>query len=284
MSSEKLLSFMTQTLQTKKSVLKSYRVIKMENIHISKIQSVIYVAPQSDDVNRSVYGKKLNFHELVFKISGDSTTSFNNKKLHATPNTVRFLPKSNDIEYYVDYKEQGACIDVFFDTLEELPKEAYKIDTSKNLKLGDLFSKIHKIWTSKPHGYYNKSMSLLYEIFSEIEKAKYTPTAKVKQLESGIEYLNKSALSSDIDYLKPAEVCNVCPTYFRREFKKAFDVSPSQYIRKIRMDYAKELLMLKQYSVSDIANMCGYSDVYQFSKQFKNTVGVSPNNYRNQRS
>lgn len=253
----------------------------MENIHISKIQSVIYIEPLSHDVKRSIYGKKLDFHELVFKISGDSITSFNDKKLHSIPNTVRFLPKSNGIEYYVDFKEQGACIDVFFDTLEELPKEAYNIDTSKNLKIRDLFLKIHKVWTSKQQGYYNKCLSLLYEIFSETEKTKYTPSEKVKRIEKGIEYLNKNALYHDIDYLKPAKICNVCPTYFRREFKEVFGISPSQYVRKIQMDYAKELLLLKQYSVSEIANMCGYTDLYQFSKQFKSTVGVSPKNYNN---
>lgn len=251
----------------------------MENIHISKIYSVAYIAPQSSTVKRSVYGKSLYCHELVFKISGDSMTHFNKKQLHATPNTVRFLPKSNDIEYYVDFQEQGACIDVFFDTFETLPEEAYLIDTSKNLKLSNLFSKIYKVWSSKQHGYYNKCLSLLYEIFSEIETSAYTPPEKIRQLEKGIEYLNKNALTQNIDYFQPASLCHVCPTYFRREFKKAFGVSPSQYVRKIRMDYAKELLMLRQYSVSDVANMCGYSDVYQFSKQFKNLTGVSPKHY-----
>ncbi|MEE1186798.1 MAG: helix-turn-helix transcriptional regulator [Acutalibacteraceae bacterium] len=252
----------------------------MENVHISKIQSVIFVEPLSDNIKRGVFGNNLYFYELVFKISGESIISFNNKKIHLTPNSVMILPKSNNVEYYVDYIKQGECIDVFFDTENLLPKEAYKIDTSNNIKLNNLFVKIHKIWTSRQQGYYNKCMSLLYEIFSEIEKTKYTPSSKVKRLKLGIEYLNTNALSQDIDYLKPAKLCNVCPTYFRRAFKEIYGISPFEYVKKIRIDYAKELLLLNQYSVSDISNLCGYSDVYQFSKQFKNTVGVSPKNYR----
>lgn len=168
------------------------------------------------------------------------------------------------MEYYVDFKEHGSCIDVYFDTLEKLPEEAYNIDASKNLKLNNLFVKIYNIWTRKPQGYYNKCLSLLYEIFSEVELLKYTPSEKVKRLEKGIDYLNENALSQNIDYCRPAYLCNICQTYFRREFKEIFAVSPLQYVRKIRIDYAKELLLLNQYSVSDIAYMCGYTDAYQF--------------------
>ena len=94
-----------------------------------------------------------------------------------------------------------------------------------------------------------------YEIFNEIKLTTYTPSSKAKLLENGIVYLNKNALSQNIDYDKPAEIFNICSTYFHRECKEIFGVSPSQYVRKIRMDYSKELLLLKQYSVSDITNM-----------------------------
>ena len=127
---------------------------------------------------------------------------------------------------------------------------------------------------------YNQCLSLLYEIFGEIEKTRYNLSSKTKQLEKGVEYLSENALSQEIDYLKPAAICNVCPTYFRRKFKIIFGISPSQYVRKIRIDYAKELLMLNQYSVSEIAAMTGYENVYYFSRIFKEITGMSPTEFR----
>lgn len=252
----------------------------MKNIHISKIYTVVYIEPLSSDVKRAVYGKALLHNELIFKLSGDSFTSFNRKKLHNTPNSIRILPQSDNIEYYVDFIEPGACIDIYFDTVEALDDEAYIIDVTNNLKFKELFFKIYRLWTRKQNGYYNQCLSLLYEIFGEIEKTRYNLSSKTKQLEKGVEYLSENALSQEIDYLKPAAICNVCPTYFRRKFKIIFGISPSQYVRKIRIDYAKELLMLNQYSVSEIAAMTGYENVYYFSRIFKEITGMSPTEFR----
>ena len=254
-------------------------VMKLENVHVSKIHSVLYVGPTPPDTKRIVYGKRLQCNELVFKLSGDSVTHFNGKALRGSVNSIRFLPKIDKVDYYVDFNEPGECIDVFFDTVEPLGYEAYAIDVSKNLKLKDLFLKIHKLWSKKQSGYYNKCLALLYEIFSEIELAKYSPSEKMKKLQSGIDYLTENALSHAIDYGKPSRLCGVCETYFRREFKAMLGISPLQYVRKTRIDNAKQLILTGRYSVAEIANMCGYSDTYQFSKQFKNQTGLSPTIY-----
>jgi YesN/AraC family two-component response regulator len=62
-------------------------------------------------------------------------------------------------------------------------------------------------------------------------------------------------------------------------FKQETGESPINYLIKIRMEKAKELLVKEELSVKEIANSVGYQDAYHFSKLFKKYTGNSPSDY-----
>lgn len=70
------------------------------------------------------------------------------------------------------------------------------------------------------------------------------------------------------------------PAYLGILFKKETGELFSQYISKFRMEKARELLRESNYSIKEIANKLGYKDIRNFSKLFKNIVGVKPTEYR----
>ncbi len=79
------------------------------------------------------------------------------------------------------------------------------------------------------------------------------------------------------------DICNevhVSPFYFIRTFKKKMGVTPYQYLLKLRIQKAKELLKLGQYSVSETAALCGFVNLSHFSSFFKEMTGCSPLEYR----
>lgn len=51
-----------------------------------------------------------------------------------------------------------------------------------------------------------------------------------------------------------------------------------EYLHKLRIKKAKEILRSDYESISDIASSLGYADVYDFSRTFKK-VGLSPSQY-----
>ncbi len=59
---------------------------------------------------------------------------------------------------------------------------------------------------------------------------------------------------------------------------------PIQYLAKIRVHHAMELLQQKELSMEEIARKVGYTNGNYFSKVFKNIIGVTPSNYRNTQS
>ena len=74
--------------------------------------------------------------------------------------------------------------------------------------------------------------------------------------------------------------------YIRKLFKKETGVSPADYLLKERMGLAQKLLSsgisnkFSAYSISQIAEACGYSEPLYFSRVFKKYFGVAPSEYK----
>ncbi len=72
-----------------------------------------------------------------------------------------------------------------------------------------------------------------------------------------------------------------CST-LRRRFKEATGYSPKEYVLRIRLSRAKELLTLTSRSVEDIAAAVGFDDPYYFSRLFRHKEGMAPTRFRAQ--
>lgn len=69
-------------------------------------------------------------------------------------------------------------------------------------------------------------------------------------------------------------------TYFSSIFKKETGMNFSDYLKKIRIDNAKNILLNTDQSVEDVSYAVGYSDIKYFSRLFKKLTGVTPTEFR----
>lgn len=67
-----------------------------------------------------------------------------------------------------------------------------------------------------------------------------------------------------------------------RRFRQTFGHSPSEEIRKIRVDRARKLLAETDLQMQEIAENCGYATYNYLTHVFKKTTGKTPREYRNQ--
>lgn len=69
-----------------------------------------------------------------------------------------------------------------------------------------------------------------------------------------------------------------------RLFRQFFDTSPTRYVRKLQLNYAKTVLESgDKRSIQLISEQCGFSDANYFSRCFKNEFSLSPKEFRQRR-
>lgn len=74
--------------------------------------------------------------------------------------------------------------------------------------------------------------------------------------------------------------------YIRAEFKKVTNLTPIDFLTKIRVDHARQLFEIygELLPVSEAAAACGFEDPVYFSKRFKQFIGISPTAYKKSRA
>jgi|GEM_PF-5209466 AraC-type DNA-binding domain-containing proteins len=77
-----------------------------------------------------------------------------------------------------------------------------------------------------------------------------------------------------------AAYAGLSPEYTARLFKKATGMTVSEYIRRLRVDEAKNLLATTEKNLSEIARATGYASLTVFSRNFKREAGQTPSQYR----
>jgi AraC family transcriptional regulator len=97
----------------------------------------------------------------------------------------------------------------------------------------------------------------------------------LRRLTKGKEFLDQN-FTSEIDIEKVAVESNISQYHFFRLFKTVFGVSPYQYLKQKRLHKAQELLRSHQMPLAQLAIEVGYSDIFSFSKAFKQYFGFAP--------
>lgn len=79
-----------------------------------------------------------------------------------------------------------------------------------------------------------------------------------------------------------ADLINMTPTSFSRYFKSRVNKSFSDFLKELRIDYARKLLNENKISINSVSYEAGYTTLSNFNKQFKEVTGKTPLQYRNE--
>lgn len=161
----------------------------------------------------------------------------------------------------------------------------FKLNTANPSKLRDLTFKIIENWQLQTYIGMMEANQLAHEWLTLVFKTYMTPGPRTLTNQPFLNWITSYFafhISEPIHIEDMAKRAGLSPSRFTVLFKQHFHMTPYQYLLKLRVEYAQELLR-DGLSLQTASEYCGFTDVHHFSKTFKSATGVNPGYYRRNR-
>ncbi|THF82240.1 helix-turn-helix transcriptional regulator [Cohnella fermenti] len=239
--------------------------------------------------------RTLSHHELIYIAEAKGTFTIGGKthKLRSgmllyirpgAPHAIETVPGTAGRFYSVhfsfgrvDIGEDGWGIR---EEVQPLPLQAAQT-LADSYQVEDSFRRLAETWLAKLPGYEFLSAALLQQLLVAIalklKKAdrRFAASHKIERI---IRYM-QDHLQDKLTLGQLAEQAQWSPTYLSRTFRDITGCTVIEYINKLKMDKAKEMMLMGGKKVKEVAKALGYADEFYFSRVFKRSEGMSPSEY-----
>lgn len=216
-------------------------------------------------LEKSLITKKLNL--LKIKIETPMSLFIINDKLHILKN---FLDLVNGYSFYND-KYLVLLIESnnksIHDTKKLLYKEWIKHTSNEFICLSNILE----------NGILN-----LYDTYKNLIELHGEEKQLVKNIEWITNYIENHYANPTLTLQELADKCYVSPSYLTRIMRQKLGLSFIEYVTEVRLKRATQLLITDddEIYIYQIAKSVGYNSQHYFSRIFKNKIGMSPKEYR----
>lgn len=224
--------------------------------------------------NGSFLVKARPFSALSFRLGGKGEFEIDGKTLVAKAGDVMFLPAGKS--YRVDYSFSEFIV-VHLPNCNYTEAEVIQIPDHGSIEA--LFVRLLDAWKTNHSA--NQAKAFVYEILHKLsETSGAAGLVSTPELEKCVQYLQEHVCEST---MRVDELCRhsyISRSSLQRYFMRRFGISPKQYILRLRLEKAMDLLTQNDLTIAEIAAACGFDDTKYFSRIFKQSYGISPSHIR----
>jgi len=181
----------------------------------------------------------------------------------------------------VIHPEMGECVTIEFDGnfSDSLP-EVTSFEIRSNFGSIDIIDQMEANWTSKTLSYQYACMSGFYQILSLLELDSHTNTVpRLLQIHPALDFIEQNFGDPDLGNEVLAKCVNLSVSHFRKLFHDTLRKSPIKYLRKVRINKAKELLVAEGKTITETSEIVGFSSPFYFDVVFKKETGMTPTDF-----
>ncbi|WP_027205111.1 response regulator transcription factor [Butyrivibrio fibrisolvens] len=170
---------------------------------------------------------------------------------------------------------QYISVDLYFTVVSFLESIGYSRDEITE-KLGNIDDgQSSQVDTDKTKDYIHDILSKALEMRDKVCDSRYSSL-----INSARSYIYDHYSDEDISLNQVAASVNISPNHFSSVFKKETGETFIEFLTRVRMDKAKELLETTDLKAQEIGYKIGYRDPHYFSYIFKKTQNITPRQYR----
>lgn len=157
-----------------------------------------------------------------------------------------------------------------------------QLQFSQPQRMRNLMLRIIELWQLQTYISVLEANQLAYELIVSIIRDYRKPIPATLQTKPFLNWITSYIsfhFSEPITIHDMANRAGISASRFQVVFKQTFGISPHQYLLKLRIEHARELLKT-YHTIQQISEYCGFSDVHHFSNAFKKATGLTPARYR----
>lgn len=217
-------------------------------------------------------------HTLFYTLSGQGTLTTTNNEYVLGPNTLAILPAKQSFSISIAAKHWDIVWLNLANTQRWQHIAMSKAMVIEEQKLEPLHLALELLYNESHASLREGVVPIINHYLSEILRSDKQNNAS-KRLHTLFQKIDKR-LQFDWTIEAMCEQVHYSSPHLHRLCKAQFSKSPVQQLIHLRMERAKSLLLNTRWSIQHIASYVGYTNIFNFSKRFKKTVGMSPSNFR----
>lgn len=246
----------------------------------------LYYCGKRIETKNHVYGPEIRSHYLIVYVEKGKATLFRNKqKITFGEGQMLVMFPGEKIFYKAQtlwsirwIGVSGEQVNTIFKLLGVTPQ--YPIWTPPPATyIPELMEQLYVLQLENTLASKYQTQSLICELFSYMLTAVQETTKCGDAIYTAKKIIHYN-YNNNLTISELAKKVFLEPAYFSRLFKQTTSYSPKEYINKIRLEKAKELLTTTSHSIKNIANTVGYKDSLYFSRLFTKRENCSPTEYR----
>lgn len=248
--------------------------MKLDTVTIETLSII-----KTETLSRKIDVTPRTHHSLSFRIKGENILFDGKTKLTSDANTLTFVPAGKAYCHHIVTPSEQ--IVAHFTTKENIGDTFEVFTLPLHCDIAHLFYSLYNQWELAQKANDLRCMSIFYNILTEIKNnTNQEDNLKNKLLYDSVAYMHAHYRESDFNIKKLYERAYISPAYYRRIFRKVYGCSPVVYLKKLRINYAKQLLRDGYYNVAEVAALSGFSNSTYFCSEFKRLTGHTPSQYK----
>ena len=246
--------------------------MEFSNLRLERIRTVVRYRA---DVSEWTVTDRRD-HIIGINISGTTDHDLGYKRMDLGPDYIYFFNQRDS--YKAAVREDGYCYSVHFTTFEPIDTDSFckKVNNTE-----EVVKLIRQVERARLRGEGElRTCAEFYALCDMLHRLYTAPYTKrdertvAAKAYMDVHFKEPSCLSEAV------ALSGVTGRRFGDVFKQQFGTTPNSYLLQKKLDYAAELLVLGYLSVTEVAELAGFCDVYYFSKMFKRHFGTTPGQYK----
>ncbi len=235
-----------------------------------------------------VNARTRNDYYLVYMVNGSISVEWKDKK-DVIKRGSAVLVSANTFFSQITYSKQNEYVNYLWvhftgNEAEKLLCECkIPINTIFKIEIKDsiveLFEELFAVFRNAISERDHTAPIILRYLFFKLGQTKLERKKESRKLDASLQYIH-THISEPLPLEKLAAMEFLSTSRYRDLFRKATGYSPSEYITRIRIRQACELINEGNLSIEEISLRVGYTDRLYFQRVFKSRLGITPGEYK----